>query len=238
MTDQVEATRFESPLTPEQIAKSDADLKTISSLTDNARTKGMRLELQGGYAVEALLHGRITRPHNDIDGLLWFGDYNPHTARQEVIDILNSEPTRWTIYDSKLGYLQMAGDHARKLELYMFRSPRGERPWIERTIVDSTGHEHKVTVQPVVELIASKLQILAKRGLQGEAVRRAQGLRDTSDTDKSDLASLIASPEFNKYDCIEAIARSISRDSLREISPEQALPEAIDRYEQAIKLLQ
>jgi len=70
------------PLTEKEKRKAKKDLKFIKTLTGKAKQDGFRVVISGGYSTDGNL-GQITKPHNDIDILL-YGD------EPDAADVVNN----------------------------------------------------------------------------------------------------------------------------------------------------
>jgi len=183
----------------------DEDLRTIDALNAFAQTKGLQLEIQGGYATDALLGEKIQRPHGDIDAILWFANMKPEGIEDEVISLLENEKTEWTVHSKKPGFLELRESNKsipdfpsrRRIELYILLNSRG-RDLIPKTLEDSKGNQHSFLVLEINQFVAHKIAKLLERDRQTAEEREKLGFRDTQESDKQDLIKLISSPTFNR----------------------------------------
>jgi len=214
MIDQGDIPRPTEPtLTPDQIERCDKDLATMSSLTQLAISQGGVFELTGGYAAEAYLGGNITRPHGDIDGVLWIDTTQEKSTKDDVVALLNTESTEWELIPtSREHFIELreplgAGERfkdKRRIELNLFDKSKADAR-IKKILIDSSGIPHEVQLAPLEQFIARKIGTLVARHRQGDEEKKSKGLRDTTQSDKDDLKKIIALSDFNKDNYTEAM---------------------------------
>ena len=240
MIDQGESLQPQEPkLSPEQIAKTDADIATLSTISGHATSNGSILEVSGGYAIEAHFGGRITRPHGDMDAVLWLSDASAQeTAREEITNILFQEPTPWAEYPNVknrqnfIEFREVAPEKqfldSRRLELYMF-DRKGMRPLVEKVLTDSQGQEYKAMVTTIEEIVADKVRILNRTG------EEKKNKRATRQTDIDEFKRIIGHKDFSKEKYLHAMAGSLVYRSGGNLTEEQALKIAEEQWNFAIQ---
>lgn len=89
-------------MTPEAVRKTDLDIQTIRSLSELAERSGNQLIINGGYAVEAICGGNITRPHGDIDAHFILSNGKSDEIFSAVDEIISKETqTDWKLRKQK-----------------------------------------------------------------------------------------------------------------------------------------
>lgn len=228
----------ETHLSPEQVARSDADLLTLSTLVSFASSTGSVLETTGGYATEAHFGGKITRHHGDMDAVLWLADPTiEQTAQIQVGQILSQEDTKWTKFSNEkdkehfIEFKEEAPDRKfedrRRLELYTFAGP-SKRPLESKILIDSQGREYEVIVTTLEEIVADKVRIFNRT--EEERTNK----RTTTQTDIDDFNRLIKHPEFSKEKYLRTMSEYLVYKSGGSLTGEQALARAESMWEYAI----
>lgn len=252
MIDQSELPKTPEPkLTPEEVTKSDRDLITLATLTAYAEEQGAVLEVGGGYAVEAYFGGRITRPHGDMDAVLWLPDLNyEDQIRANITNILRSEQTQtnWeerpNIKDRKhfIEFIEEKPDNPddinltsqekflklRRLELYIFNKNR-MRHTLEKSLFDSKGNEFKIQVPLLEQMVASKVQIFNRTPEQ------KSNKRETRQNDIDDFNKLINHRDFNIAKYMELRAGALREDNSN-LDFTQSIELAQEQFQKAIQL--
>ena len=83
-------------LSYEQLDKMASDVKTLTMLREFAHERGYTFALTGGYAVDALVGGKISRFHGDMDGIIIAPPDASYSALKEGIEEkLLVEETPW-----------------------------------------------------------------------------------------------------------------------------------------------
>lgn len=241
MIDQGDLPRPTEPAqTPEQIAKSDADLSTFSSLSAYASSINSTLEITGGYAVEAHFGGVMTRPHGDMDAVLWLEDPNSESSAQDTAEaLLRQEKTKWGDRLNEKGrehFMELREDapaltfeERRRIELYTFDKTRA-RPHVKKVLIDSHGQKHEATVTTLDEIVADKVRIF-NRTEEEKATKRA-----TNQTDIDDFNRLINHPEFSKEKYLETMAGYLVYKSGGKLHQKDALILAQEQWQKAIQI--
>ncbi|MCS6956278.1 MAG: nucleotidyl transferase AbiEii/AbiGii toxin family protein [Patescibacteria group bacterium] len=164
-------------------------LTIIDNLTQFAAEKQRcTCVLTGGYAVEAISGGKITRLHGDVD-LLWFGDFNP----EETIERLKSlgfedvSFQKVQLSDKEEKIIFKAGDN--KIEIRIKKSKLEKELYKKRLIYGD--REIEVFTFSVNALIISKLYAFLDNKTPHDQKRK------TRDTDWYDLLRLIKNPDFS-----------------------------------------
>lgn len=235
----------EQRLTPKQTAKTDADLKTLGTLGSYAQSHGFDLILSGGYAVEAHGGGHITRPHGDMDAILFV----PTTADRSKIttetqSLLQQEPTPWKLLKEKEGFVEFNENapekngwkEIRRLELY-FREKYPEFQPVAKTLIDSNGTVYEVSVEPVEEMVAEKIRTMTNHHKLSDEARRHEGLRELTPTDISDLLRLMTHPEFSRQKYIQAMVGYFDYKSGGKMSREDAIQQAEAKWKAAEEII-
>jgi hypothetical protein len=62
---------YKKPLDKKQKEKVKSDLSFLKKLLNYSKEKGFRVVVSGGYGLDGIL-GKITRPHNDLDLLIYW----------------------------------------------------------------------------------------------------------------------------------------------------------------------
>lgn len=245
MTDQGELPKpNETFLTPEQIAKSDADLATFDSLSSYAQDNNFVLQVIGGYATEAHLEGRITRPHRDMDAVLWVTDPDSDNKLvQDIESILHRNGQNWSKLPlTKQHFTDFQGESRsenflikRRLELYYFDKSR-IRSIEKRSIVDSKGIAHEIFVESIESLVADKIAIIQRNlDLSKEELKKRK-LRETNGTDRNDLKKLINSQRFSRKKWYQAMIGYL-RFNNSELSAEKARARAEIMWANAMRTI-
>lgn len=228
---------------PEQTAKADADLATFTTIDSFAKSNDSVLEVRGGYAVEAYFGGQITRPHSDMDAVLWLRDASfEQEVSKRIQELLGAETTKWSQHPiEKEHFIEFREDapekpfhERRRLELYLFDKSR-IRKLQSKILFDSQGQEHEVSVEPIEEKVADKIRIIKRNHDLGEEGRQAKGLREINETDRADLQRLLAHPEFSKDKYMQSMIGYLLYQSRGSISEEEARLEAEAQWNLAMQ---
>lgn len=233
-------------LSPEEIKKTDRDIKRIMELTKATTSFGGTLVLMGGYAVEALTGGMITRPHDDVDLEFYLPqDCNLNNLSNVYIDIINPDhDSNWekTLDPDKafFEYKNNSGSKLQKIEGYIFKlSPTPafespgklsvrikksngteyEMPLESVTLIDSEGKSYDVYTQALNEFAALKMQRLQSQDNDPWS-------RQFKPSDHSDLKRLVEMPEFSKQSAVEMLTGTLTAEE--GISTEKAQQQALD----------
>lgn len=197
-------------LSPEQIVRSDRDLKTIFLVQQfTSNFQGALPVITAGYAVEAYCGGTVTRLHSDVDvhitGLA-VADRAVFIDRLE--NALRSEKahTKWALQkNSNLGWgqevvfveneLKKEWSDRRRLELKL-------KHYLEETqdkfLIDSQENRLEVKVLELHRLIARKIKTFMESA--GKTTGRLSGPQDTAE-----LRRLTALEGFNMDKAIDRI---------------------------------
>lgn len=235
----------EQRLTPKQTAKTDADLKTLNAVGNYAKSKGYRFVVNGGYAVEAYCGGQMTRPHGDMDGMLFMSEATDRSPiPEEVSSLLNSEPTVWNLHEQKNDFIEFREadqepkkdwSDKRRLELY-YRTDMDYTP-VTKTLIDSNGTTYEVYVDPLEELVSDKIRTMVNHSQLDEPTRIAKGLRKITETDKTELRRLLSLPEFDEIKCKEAMIGYFDYKSGGKMSREDAIQQAEAKWKAAEEII-
>lgn len=189
------------------IEKWDKDLQTIASLHAYAQSTGRVLALQGGIAVEAHCGGVLTRPHDDVDAVMYMNPDRPinhDQDRTEIETLLQEESgTKWVLHNEE-------GTHKLDFREDVRAKPWGERrrvevnwadyPVGERTqtmdLKDSKGRSRTVTVEHIDLLVANKARIIVNNVGKSDIPRR------TRHQDLDDMRRLMAQSHYNRDHCL------------------------------------
>ncbi len=242
----------EAKLASEEVIKSDRDLNTVSSLSAYAKNHGGDIEIGGGYAVEAHCDGKITRPHGDMDIVIWLNSAeDEEQAQADVFDILQGERdhTKWEIRPNEknrehfINFLEdkpedPADSHLsseqkffklRKIELYTF-DKSGKRNTVERTITDSAGKVYVIRVPELEQIVSEKVRIF-NRNEQEKATHR-----DSRSADYAELKRLVTHKKFNKDRYLELRSGALKVEKPH-LSEEECLKEAELQWQRAIEII-
>jgi hypothetical protein len=246
MIDQNEILTTQEPhLTPEQIAKSDRDLASLDAIKGFANSNNCVLQIIGGYATEAHLEGRITRPHRDMDAVLWLD--KPETEEdniKKIKDTLSSDGATWTLLPAEKDHFadyrreNQTEDFSTKgrLELYFYDKKRAKK-LITKTIVDSRGNIHELDVEPIESLVAGKIAIIQRNLDLGEGELKRRKLRATNETDIADLSNLIKHPSFSLERWYPAMIDYLQYGD-NKLSEEEARLKAQTMWNNAMKVIE
>ncbi len=243
----------ETSLAPEELRIADRDIKWIAELTEITHSLGGTLVVMGGYAVEALTGGKITRPHDDVD--LEF--YLPQDcdldklseAYMEAINPNHSDQWKKTLLPDKnfLEYRNDSGSKLQKIEGYTFKlSPNPPSEYPDRlavrvrksngmeyemplesvVLIDSEGKPHQVYTQALNEFTALKMQRLMSQEVKPES-------RQFKASDHDDLKKLVTMPEFSKTEAIEMLTGTLAEEE--ETNLEEARQQALSIVSQSLK---
>lgn len=207
----------EQGLTTEQIARSDKDIKTIASLSGFAKSRGLFFELLGGYAVDALLGGKVRRAHRDIDcEFLLSSSQHRGLVGMDVMSLFGErrflprnidysfpqkfdDSTAWLTVDAdpsnRLLFAEDRDDipieERRRIEIYFYKfSP--DLSISKKLLIGSDGVQHDVPVISLSRLVSEKVRLLA------EPPKNEDDRSEARNDDFNDLRELLKSPDFNK----------------------------------------
>lgn len=152
-------------LSEEAVVKSDKDIASIAALDEYAKTIGNILVLTGGYAVEALCSGKITRAHGDVDAhLILTGSRSSDEIFSGVHDILFKESTKWKLRDQqsdKVDYLEDDENKEffdrRRIEVRLNAPHKANIKYPKRKLIDSHGKVVEICVIDLAEIISGKM---------------------------------------------------------------------------------
>ncbi len=230
----------ESRLTEKSILKSDKDIATISALVNLAERTGNVLLLSGGYAVEALCGGKITRAHGDVDAhMVLTGIESMQELSVETRELLDSEETKWiqkSTEEDKIDYREDIKNDSvlekRKVEVYFNQPNELNMGAPQKVLIDSKGKEVKVRVVPLNDLLSWKIAKLFEAQTAVKTVKD----RYSSMTDYIDLKRLLSAADFDKDLVMKGIV-----DSLKYLNPKmtdsEAEAEAPNAYKTVLGLL-
>lgn len=194
------------------VEKWDRDLATIAALNTYAVSTGRTLALQGGIAVEAHCGGRLTRPHGDVDTILYMNADRPINHEQDRADLetlLKQEGhTNWASHNPQDGHKiefrenvrAKPWNERRRLEVNLADYPMGERTQT-MSLIDSRGSSHTVTVENIDLLVANKARIIVNN------IGKTDVARPTEEQDLSDMRRLMSQPHYNREHCISFLQR-------------------------------
>jgi hypothetical protein len=234
----------ESRLTAEQWRRTDQDIRTLASLRRYAKGNGFTFALTGGYAVDAIEGGVITRPHADMDGIFFLPPHADYMyVTEDIEEILRREQTRWQ-------------SHPTMSDMLEFRETGDEKPWEQRRrmeidlfdtsmdygvtstfLVDSRGNSHEFDTLSLASLLAGKVFSTNRLSAMTGEQREQQNVREMRESDKRDFQRLLNHPDFNKGEVIEQIASLNKKVSDENLSDEDARASAVEQWEKAARLL-
>lgn len=210
-------------LTPEAVKKTDRDIATIATLNDFARRTGNILVLSGGYATEAHLGGKITRPHGDIDAhLILTGQKSADELFAGVRELLFREDTQWKLRDQKSDKVDYLEDNdnieffnRRRVEVRLNAPHEANVKYPKRKLIDSQGREVEVCVVDLEQMVSEKIHKLFE-------------LKDGVDTTKD------RHPSVSDYFDLKRILESglVDKEKVR-----KRIPEEYDYAERILRLL-
>jgi hypothetical protein len=189
-------------LSEKAISKSDKDIATISALNKFAQKTGNILVLTGGYAVEALCGGKITRAHGDIDAhIILTGTKSNEELFGGVQDLLFKEDTRWILRDQKQDKVDYLEDDERKeffdrrrVEVRLNLPHEANVKYPKKKLIDSQGNTIEIGIIDLTEITSGKIHKFfeLKNGVDTTEDRHS------SESDYFDLKRLLALSEFDK----------------------------------------
>lgn len=231
-------------LSYEQLDKMASDVKTLSMLHEFAHERGYTFALTGGYAVDALAGGKISRFHGDMDGIVIAPFDASYSAIKEGIEErLLFEETPWESIkkddEASLEFREKAPekewDMLRRLELDIY--PPGIKT-ITRTLKDVDGNTHEFGVLGVESMLAAKVLSAVRLNAMTEEERIKEGLREVKKSDREDFQRLLHTPDFNEQATITSLAEAIRYISDDEVSPANALEDAKRQWAKALEIYQ
>ena len=218
-----DANTHELLLTPEQAAKSDADIRTYESLASYATEHGGIAGLTDGYAVDAQCNGAVTRPHGDLDIDMFFS--SPHDAEQtrsDLIALVSASGGRWRIHEpenasrSSADLFELHEDDdlkpqplRRKIAVKVYTKKHPAKHMHPAVIRDSLHNEHQVLARGVEDLFTRKVIALFPHGKsygENPRVERRVGIHEVYD-----MRRLMNHPSFDRG----RILSTLSEDALR-----------------------
>ena len=242
--EQILPSSSELSLSHEQMDKMSSDLVTLSKLRSCAHENGYTFALTGGYAVDAIDGGKISRFHADMDGVFFVPPTVPYeTVTKALGEQLLVEETPWELVKDEEGSLEYREADERKewemrrrLELDIFE-PSLNTKTMTKTLVDLEGKSQDFDVLSVEDLLAAKVLSMVRLADMTQEEREAAGLRDMKVSDKADFHRLLKSPEFNEQATIGSLAGAIRYISEDQISPEEAGNEALSQWQKAMSII-
>lgn len=231
-------------LSYEKLDKMASDVKTLSMLHDFAKDRGYVFALTGGYAVDALSGGRISRFHSDMDGIIIAPYDASYSAIKEGIEErLFVEETIWGFIDKdqegELEYREKAPDKEwdmiRRLEVDIY--PPGVKT-VSRVLRDVDNHFHNFEVLTIDGLLAAKVLSTFRLNAMTEEERVEEGLREAKISDREDFQRLIHTPGFDENATLIALADAICSIRDDEFSQESAWEEAKRRWVKVLEIYQ
>ncbi|CAN5145855.1 hypothetical protein BH09PAT1_BH09PAT1_8590 [soil metagenome] len=238
MTDFGEVPKFDQPpkspqqeqaLSYEQMDKMSSDLATLSKIRDYAHGNGYTFALTGGYAVDAIDGGEISRMHGDMDGVMFVPSEVPYeTIKDAINEQLIVEITPWELVKDEEGSLEFRENDERKewgmkrrLELDIFESSP-EQNVVTRTLVDMDGKPHEFETLSVEWLLAAKVLSMTRLAAMTQEEREQEGFRDMKSSDRGDFMRLVHSHEFDEKKTRAALSEAIRYLSDTEMTEEEA----------------
>lgn len=229
-------------LSYEQLDKMSGDVKTLSMLREFAHERGYTFALTGGYAVDALVGGKISRFHGDMDGIMIAPRDASYPAIKEGIEEkLLVEETPWESVkeddEASLEFREKAPDKEwemrRRLELDIY--PPGIKT-ATRTLKDVDGYSHEYEVLSVEGLLAAKVLSAVRLHQMTEEERVKENLREVKTSDREDFQRLLHASEFDEEATIHALADAIRYISDDEIPPQDAMESAKKQWTKALEI--
>lgn len=218
----------EQRLTPEDLLRSDADLRTLSLLQNYFAETPYSFVLSGGYAVEAYKGGTLSRPHHDMDALIFLPDIVVRDHVEEAVyDKLENDDTWWTRYritDDDLQYQEVSKTKSDKEKRFIeigFESDESFYTTSQRILRDSQGKEFEFTVLGLSDLVAGKVRMANRLSSMNTQERQEEGYRDLSRHDREDFYALLNHPDFQKEDVFK---------NLVYFAPEEVRDNDVDEY--------
>jgi len=194
----------EISLSAKAVVKCDKDIATIATLDVFAKTIGNILVLTGGYAVEALCGGKITRAHGDVDAhLILTGSKSSDEIFSGVRDLLYKEGTKWKLRDQKPDKVDYLEDdenkeffEKRRVEVRLNAPHEANIKYPKKKLIDSHGKVIEVCIIDLDDMVLGKIHKLfeLKDGVDTTIDR------DISISDYFDLKRLLALPELDRGD--------------------------------------
>jgi len=233
----------ELTLSYEQLDKMGSDVKTLSTLRTFAKDCGYTFALTGGYAVDTLVGGKISRFHGDMDGIMITPHDTLNTSIKEGIEErLLIEETPWELVKddgTSLEFREKAPfkewEMLRRLELDIYSSDTDIKV-VTRTLKDIDGHSHEFEALSVEGLLAAKVLSAVRLNVMTEEDRVQQELREVKESDKVDFNRLLHSPDFDEQATLNALAGAIRYISDDEITFLEAEKEANEHWVKALEI--
>jgi hypothetical protein len=200
----------EGSLTPEDLARCDEDIHTMSALHVLAGEYNAQSVISGGYAVEAHCEGTITRPHRDMD-VHWYIDTSLpiDTILSKIQETLGADTTLWRSQEKKsqekyqFDELSQSGGKGRRLEWSVER-PSPTKGYEMKFLIDSQGNKHEILVPPIAEVVARKVIIFSiKNEMTPEEKAADTRYTGGKSQDAREFKRLIALPTFDQDACKE-----------------------------------
>jgi len=237
-------TKKDLDLSFEQKDKIESDLKTLSKLRNYAQEKGYQFGLTGGYAVDVLCSNRITRFHEDMDGIFFVpGDVPYGQIVDDLSEKLLVEVTPWKLEKNNGGDLEFREDDEKKdwamrrrLELDIFE-PNIDSRLVTNTLTDPDGNLYQFETLSVEGLLAAKVMSTARLTAMTEGQREVEGFREMKDSDRQDFLRLMKHPKFNEEATKSELERLICYVSDEEVSVDESKVQSNLKWEAAVGIM-
>lgn len=222
------------------VEKWDKDLRTIAALHVYAQSTGRVLALQGGIATDAHCGGHITRPHSDVDTVLYMHPTRPldhDKDRLEIYALLQKEkdtkwiPSKGEKLDFQEDITRKPWSERRRVEVNVADYPVGERTQT-MNLIDSKGRSQTVTVDHIDLLVANKARAIVNN------IGKSDIPRPTRQSDLDDMWRLMTQSRYNRNHCLTFLQNYYIH--VENLTPEQASSKASEVLQkaEAIKSLQ
>jgi len=233
----------ELSLSYEQLDKMASDVKTLSMLRDLAQERGYTFALTGGYAVDALVGGKISRFHGDMDSIMVVPQHTPNAEIKEAIEEnLLVEETPWKSVKNEGTSLEFREnaphkewEMLRRLELDIYPSDI-KLNIVTRTLRDVDGVQHEFEALAIEGILAAKVLSAVRLNEMTEEERIKENLRELKPSDRNDFQRLVHSPEFDEQAVHNALAGAIRYISDDDITPVEAEKEADQQWTKALEI--
>ena len=234
----------ESSFPPEQREKMAYDIQTLSNLRQYAQDNNFVFVLTGGYAVDALDGGKVSRFHSDMDGVFFIPEsVSMGEIKVKVGQQLALEKTKWKLHTSDdwfMEYREDADDKPwemrRRIELDIFE-PDQQRNIVTKTLQDFNGNAHEFEVISVAGLMAAKILSMTRLAAMSPEEREKEGFREMKESDTQDFLRLMYHDDFDREEVLRELAYYNQDISEGELSREEAELKAFKQWTETIRIL-
>lgn len=231
-------------LLPEQAEKMSLDIKTLSHLRQYAINNGFTFVLTGGYGVDALNGGSISRFHSDMDGVLFIPEaISTDKIQSDIWRYLEQEETNWQLHTNDGWFLEYREDDEekewemkRRIELDIFE-PDQKRNIITKKLIDFEGNSHEFEVISVAGLTVAKILSVTRLAAMSPEEREKEGFREMKGSDVQDFLRLLYHDDFNRDEVMRELAFYNQDISEGKLDEEAANIKAEEQWQDTLRII-